>query len=236
MLEESLIRSGLHESGHQLELINQRNVEKTFATLVCRVPWDPGWRAMEDKESYVLWKGLVSGSYFQCLVNFPVPWLGKSQPTHCAVEIWEFLMSLAKQNVSEGTAHNRKLWVFLLWTACPQSRRKDTWLCVFMDIFPFKKSKAFLANIFPDSDLKEIHFFWLFCMNTTPQGYLLPTLRTFSGRSPHLEDSHFLCNGTQFPCSFHVSLLTLYSQHPWAKALSLFISYFTDFFFPPADI
>lgn len=114
----------------------------------------------------------------------------------------------------------------------PSVRRKDTWLCVFIDIFPFKKSKAFLANIFPDSDLKEIHFFWLFCMNTTPQGYLLPTLRTFSGRNPHLEDSHFLCNGTQFPSSFHVTMLTLYSQHPWTKALSLFISYFTDFFFP----
>lgn len=94
----------LHESGHQLELINQRKVKKTPATLVCRKPRDPSWRAMKDMESYVLWKGLVSGCYFQCLVNFPVPCLGKSQLTHRAVEIGEFLMSLAKQNVSEGTA------------------------------------------------------------------------------------------------------------------------------------
>lgn len=116
----------------------------------------------------------------------------------------------------------------------PQSRRKDTWICVFIDIFPFKKSKAFLANIFLDSDLKEIHFFWLFCMNTTPQGYLLPTLRTFSGRSPHLEDSHFLCNGTNFHAPF-MSLCWLCIHNTLGQRPCLFINYFTDFF-PPADI
>lgn len=113
-----------------------------------------------------------------------------------------------KTKCERGHCHtNRKLWV-PLWTACPQSRRKDTWLCVFIDIFPFKKSIVFLANIFLILTLRRYIFFGSFCMNTNPQGYLLPTLRTFSGRSTHSEDSHFLCNGTQFPSSFQVSVLT----------------------------
>lgn len=172
-------------------------------------------KATEDMESHFLGKGLASGSHFQCLVYFTVPCLEKSQLTHCPVEICEFLMSLAKQNVSEGTTTLIRSWVFAPCELPVLSQGgKITWLCIFIDIFSFKKSRAFLPNFLLILALRR-HFFFFgsFCMNAPyppphSYGYLLPTLRTFSGGSPPAEDSHFLCNMTQFPSSFHVTMLT----------------------------
>lgn len=142
-------------------------------------------KATEDMESHFLGKGLASGSHFQCLVYFTVPCLEKSQLTHCPVEICEFLMSLAKQNVSEGTTILIRSWVFAPCELPVLSQGgKITWLCIFIDIFSFKKSRAFLPNFLLILALRRhFFFFWIILYERSlppphSYGYLLPTLRT----------------------------------------------------------
>lgn len=141
-----------------------------------------------------------------------------------------------KTKCERGHCHtNRKLWV-PLWTACPQSRRKDTWLCVFIDIFPFKKSIVFLANIFLILTLRRYIFFWIILYEHQPSGVSAPHLKNLQWKKYTLGRLSFPLQWD--PISKLISSLCadLYAQHPWAKALSLFISYFTDFFFFYRDL
>lgn len=146
------------------------------------MPWDPGWGTTKDTASYFLWKALASGSLFPV---FALCWFallphvlgGANQPL-CPMEIWEFLASLTKQNVSKNITISIISWGFLFF------------------------------------------FFGWFCMHI-PQWCVLPTLRIFSGGSPCVEDSHFLCTVAGFPSSFRATMLTYIDRTLGQRPVSL---------------
>lgn len=120
---------------------------------------------------------------------------------------------------------------------CLPSVKEERYMAVCLHWhFPFQEEHSLPSKHFPDSDLKEIHFFWIILYEHQPSGVSAPHLKNLQWKKYTLGRLSFPLQWD--PISKLISSLCadLYAQHPWAKALSLFISYFTDFFFFCRDL